>query len=165
MATTSYLQEMAGGMVAAAVFEDDDAAVSAVKLLRESGVNEQDISVIARDRRRAELIAGGRAWLPGKGWSGLLARLQRLINPGVPKDITKRYQKALRSGQIVVVAAAGDQPPDTIAALMRQAGGKLDDMWGAQAPLAFAPPGLAGPLLARTPAAMRPRAGGGGSGA
>src|SRR6266516_3159516 len=51
VATTSYLQEMAGGMVAAAAFEDDDAAVTAVKLLRESGVHEQDIAVIARDRR------------------------------------------------------------------------------------------------------------------
>src|SRR3989442_2332982 len=155
MATASYLQEMAGGMVAAAAFEDDDAAVSAVKLLRESGVNEQDISVIARDRRRAELIAGGRAWLPGKGWSGLLARLQRLINGGVPKDITRRYQKALRSGQIVVVAAAGDQPPDTIAALMRQAPGALPDMGGQQPPLLFAPPELAGPFQARPPPARR----------
>ncbi len=146
MATTSYLQEMAGGMVAAAAFEDDDAAVTAVKLLRESGMQTQDISVIARDRRRAELIAGDRAWLPGKGWGGLIARLQKLINGGVPKDITSRYKKALRSGQIVVVVAAGDQPPDTIAALMRQAGGDLDDMWWQRPTLLFAPPELAGPF-------------------
>ena len=146
MATTSYLEEMAGGMVAAAAFEDDDAAVSAVRLLRESGMQEQDISVIARDRRRAELIAGGRAWLPGRGWGGLLARLQKLINGGVPKDITARYKKALRSGQVVVVAAAGDQPPDTIAALLRQAGGDLDAMWWQQPTQLFAPPELAGPF-------------------
>ncbi|HEY8785594.1 MAG TPA: general stress protein [Candidatus Limnocylindria bacterium] len=146
MATTSYLQELAGGMVAAAAFEDDDAAVSAVTLLRESGVHEQDISVIARDRRRAELIAGDRAWLPGKGWSGLVDRLQKLINGGVPKDVTTRYKKALRSGQIVVVAAAGDQPPDTIAALMKQARGDLEDMWWQQPTLLFAPPELAGPF-------------------
>ncbi|HEX9266535.1 MAG TPA: general stress protein [Candidatus Limnocylindria bacterium] len=146
MATTSYLQELAGGMVAAAAFEDDDAAVTAVKLLRESGMQTQDISVIARDRRRAELIAGDRAWLPGKGWGGLIARLQKLINGGVPKDITSRYKKALRSGQIVVVVAAGDQPPDTIAALMRQAGGDLDDMWWQRPTLLFAPPELAGPF-------------------
>ena len=137
---------MAGGMVAAAAFEDDDAAVSAVRLLRESGMQEQDISVIARDRRRAELIAGGRAWLPGRGWGGLLARLQKLINGGIPKDITARYKKALRSGQVVVVAAAGDQPPDTIAALLRQAGGRLDDMWWQQPTQLFAPPELAGPF-------------------
>jgi heat induced stress protein YflT len=146
MATTSYLQELAGGMVAAAAFEDDDAAVTAVKLLRESGMHEQDISVIARDRRRAELIAGDRAWVPGKGWNGLIARLQKLINGGVPKDVTARYKDALRSGQIVVVAAAGDQPPDTIAALMRQARGDLDDMWWQQPTLLFAPPELAGPF-------------------
>src|SRR2546423_893810 len=115
MATTSYLQELAGGMVAAAAFEDDDAAVKAVQLLRESGVHEQDISVIARARRRAELIGGGGAWLPGKGGGGLMARMQRFINGGLPKDVTSRYKKALRSGQIVVVAASGDQPPDTIA--------------------------------------------------
>ena len=146
MATTSYLQELAGGMVAAAAFDDDDAAVSAITLLRESGMHEQDISVIARDRRRAELIAGDRAWLPGKGWSGLTTRLQKLINRGVPKDVTTRYKKALRSGQIVVVAAAGDQPPDTIAALMKQARGDLEDMWWQQPTLLFAPPELAGPF-------------------
>jgi hypothetical protein len=137
---------MAGGMVTAAAFEDDDAAVSAVTLLRESGVHEQDISVIARDRRRAELIAGNRAWLPARGWSGVMARLQRLINGGLPKNITSRYRKALRSGQIVIVAAAGDQPPDTIAALLRQARGDLVDMWWQQPTLLFAPPELAGPF-------------------
>jgi hypothetical protein len=146
MATTSYLQEMAGGMVAAAAFDDDDAAVSAITLLRESGVHEQDISVIARDRRRAELIAGDRAWLPGKGYGGMMARLQKLINGGVPKDVMTRYKKALRSGQVVVVAAAGDQPPDTIAALMRQARGDLADMWWQKPTLLFAPPELAGPF-------------------
>jgi heat induced stress protein YflT len=146
VATTSYLQEIAGGMVAAAAFEDDDAAVSALRLLRESGVHEQDISVIARDRRRAELIAGDRAWLPGKGWGGLMARLRRLINGGLPKEITSRYAKALRTGQVVIVAAAGDQPPDTIAALMRQAHGDLIDMWWQQPTLLFAPPELAGPF-------------------
>jgi hypothetical protein len=146
MATTSYLQEMAGGMVTAGAFEDDDAAVSAVTLLRESGVHEEDISVIARDRRRAELIAGDRAWLPGKGWKGLMVRLQRFLGGGLPKDITRRYANALRSGQIVVVVAAGDQPPDTIAALMRQARGDLVDMWWQQPTLLFAPPELAGPF-------------------
>ena len=133
-------------MVAAAAFEDDDAAVSAVTLLRESGVHEQDISVIARDRRRAELIAGDRAWLPGKGWSGMMARLQKFLNGGVPKEITTRYKDALRTGKVVVVAAAGDQPPDTIAALMRQARGDLEDMWWQQPTLLFAPPELAGPF-------------------
>ena len=147
MATSaSYLEEVAGGMVSAAAFEDDDAAVSAVQLLRDSGVREQDISVIAKDRRRAELVAGDRAWVPGKGWGGLIARLMRLLNGGIPREVRKRYGKALSSGQIVVVAAAGDQPPDTIAALMGQAGGSLVDMWWQQPTLLFAPPELAGPF-------------------
>src|SRR5437588_12635273 len=104
-------------MVAAAAFEDDDAAVSALTLLRESGVHEQDISVIARDRRNAELIAGDRAWLPGKKWGCLQARLQTLINGGVATEVTRPYKKALRSGQIVIVAAAGAPPPDPNGAL------------------------------------------------
>jgi hypothetical protein len=133
-------------MVAAAAFEDDDAAVSAVTLLRESGVHEQDISVIARDRRRGGLGGGVRAGRGGPGWSGLMDRLRRLINGGLPKDIRSRYAKALRSGQIVVVAAAGDQPADTIAALMGQARGSLVDTWWQQPTLLFAPPELAGPF-------------------
>ena len=73
-------------------------------------------------------------------------RLQKMITGGVPKDVTTRYKKALRSGQIVVVAASGDQPADPIAALMRQARGDLDDMWWQQPTLLFAPPELAGPF-------------------
>ena len=147
MATSaSYLEEVAGGMVAAAAFEDDDAAVSAIKVLRDSGVREQDISVIAKDRRRALLVAGDRAWVPGKGWGGLLSRLVRLLNGGIPRDVTRRYRKALRSGQIVIVAAAGDQPPDTIAALLRQSRGDLIDEWWQAPTQLFAPPELAGPF-------------------
>lgn len=145
MATTSYLTEAAGGMVTAAAFDDDDAAVSAIGLLRESGVREQDISVLARDRRRAELVAGDRAWVPGKGWRGMMSRLT-LLRGGVPKDVKERYAKAIRSGQIVIVVAAGDQPPDTIAALLRQARGDLVDMWWQKPTYLFAPPELAGPF-------------------
>ena len=147
MATSaSYLEEAAGGMVAAAAFDDDDAAVSAIALLRASGVREQDITVIAKDRRRAELVAGDRAWLPGKGWSGIMSRLVRLLNGGIPRDVRKRYGKALSSVQIVVVAAAGDQPPDTIAALLRQSRGDLIDEWWQAPTQLFAPPELAGPF-------------------
>src|SRR3989442_13765235 len=112
MATsTSYLEEFSGGMVAAAAFEANDAAVSAIKVLRDSGVREQDISVIAKDRRRALLVAGDRAWVPGKGWGGLLSRLVRLLNGGSPRGVPRRYRKALRSGPIVIVAAAGSHSP------------------------------------------------------
>jgi hypothetical protein len=120
--------------------------VSAITLLRQSGVREQDISVIARDRRRAELIAGDRAWLPGKRWGGLTRRLTGMLKGGLPKEIKSRYGKALRSGQVVLIAAAGDQPPDTIAALMRQARGDLVEMWWQRPTELFAPPELAGPF-------------------
>jgi len=147
MATTSYLEAVAGGMVAAAAFSDDDAAVQAVTLLRESGVREQDIVVLASDPHRAELVAGGRAWLPGKGWNGLRYRLRKLLPGGIiPRDVRRRYAKALGEGKIVVVAAADGQPPDTIAALMQQARGEAVDQWWQTPTYIFAPPELAGPF-------------------
>jgi hypothetical protein len=147
MATTSYLEAVSGGMVAAAAFSDDDAAVQAVTLLRDSGVREQDICVLARDAHRAELVAGGRAWLPGKGWRGLRYRLRRLLPGGIiPRDVRRRYSGALNEGKIVVVAAADGQPPDTIAALMEQARGEAVEQWWQQPTYLFAPPELAGPF-------------------
>jgi hypothetical protein len=147
MATTSYLEATAGGMVAAAAFSDDDAAVQAVTLLRESGVREQDISVLARNSKRADLVAGGRVWLPGKGWGGLRYRLRKLLPGGiVPRDVRKRYATALDEGKIVVVAAADGQPPDTIAALLQQARGEAVDQWWQKPTYIFAPPELAGPF-------------------
>jgi hypothetical protein len=147
MATTSYLEAVAGGMVAAAAFSDDDAAVQAVTLLSQSGVREQDISVLARNAQRAELVAGGRAWLPGKGWGGVRYRLRKLLPGGIiPRDVRKRYGTALREGKIVVVAAAGGQPPDTIAALFHQARGEAVEQWWQKPAYIFAPPELAGPF-------------------
>jgi hypothetical protein len=151
MATASYLEAMAGGMVAAAAFDDDDAAVQAVTLLRESGVREQDISVLAAEPERAALIAGDRAWLPFKKWGGLrilLAKVLAKVLPGggLPKEIRKRYGRALKSGQVVVVAAAGGQPPDTIAALLEQVRGEQVEQWWQSPCFLFAPPELAGPF-------------------
>jgi hypothetical protein len=147
MATTSYLDAVAGGMVAAAAFSDDDAAVQAVTLLSESGVREQDISVLARNAKRAELAAGGRAWLPGKGWGGLRYRLRKLLPGGIiPRGVRKRYAHALDEGKIVVVAAAGGQPPDTIAALLNQSRGEAIEQWWQTPTYLFAPPELAGPF-------------------
>lgn len=147
MATASYLDAVAGGMVAGAAFDDDDAAVQAVTMLREAGVREQDVTVIAADRRRAVLVAGDRAWLPWKGWRGPTSRLLRVL-PGaeLPKDVRTRYRRALRSGRIVVVAAAGGQPPDTIAALFEQARGDDVQQWWQRPSHLFAPPELAGPF-------------------
>ncbi|HEV8672219.1 MAG TPA: hypothetical protein VGS01_15950 [Candidatus Limnocylindria bacterium] len=147
MATTSYLEAVSGGMVAAAAFSDDDAAVQAVTLLRESGVREQDICVLASDSQRAALVAGGRAWLPGKGWGGLRYRLRKLLPGGIiPRDVRKRYANALNEGKIVVLAAADGQPPDTIAALLEQARGEAVEQWWQQPTYLFAPPELAGPF-------------------
>lgn len=151
MATASYLDVLAGGMVAAAAFDGDDAAVRAVQLLRESGVREQDISVLASDRERAVRIAGDRAWLPFKQWNGLRIRLAKLIAralPGasMPKEVRRRYGALLRQGKVVVIAAAGGQPPDTIAALLEQAHGEKVAQWWQSPCYLFAPPELAGPF-------------------
>ena len=142
---------MAGGMVAAAAFDDDDAAVQAVTLLRESGVREQDISVLAADPVRAALIAGDRAWVPFKKWGGMrimLAKILATVMPGrgLPKEVRTRYGAALRAGKIVVLAAAGGQPPDTIAALLEQVRGEAVDQWWQSPCYLFAPPELAGPF-------------------
>lgn len=147
MATTSYLDAVAGGMVSGAAFGDDDAAVQAVTLLRQSGVREQDVTVLAADRKRAALIAGDRAWVPFKQWRGLRAMLARLVpGGGVPKEVRQRYGSALASGKVVVVAASGGQPPDTIAALLEQTRGEDVEQWWQSPSRIFAPPELAGPF-------------------
>jgi len=147
MATASYLDAVAGGMASGAAFGDDDAAMKAVALLRESGVREQDLSVLAGDGKRARRIAGDRAWLPFKQWRGMRAMLARLLpGGGVPKEVRRRYGRALKAGKIVVVAAAGGQPPDTIAALLEQAHGDNVDQWWQTPTYLFAPPELAGPF-------------------
>src|SRR5512132_266174 len=103
MATASYLEAAAGGMVTGAAFGDDDAAVQAVTLLRQSGVREHDLTVLASDGKRAALIAGDRAWLPFKQWRGLRAMIARLVpGGGVPREVRRRYGRALRDGKVVV---------------------------------------------------------------
>jgi hypothetical protein len=147
VATASYLEAVAGGMVAGAAFDDDDAAVQAITLLRESGVREQDITVLAADPRRAALVAGDRAWVPFKKWGGLRTLLAKLMPGGrVPKEVRQRYGRALKGGKIVVVAAAGGQPSDTIAALFEQSRGEAVEQWWQSPGYLFAPPELAGPF-------------------
>jgi hypothetical protein len=146
VATESYLEETAGGLVAAAAFADDETAVAAVTLLRESGVRPQDISVIAQDRQRAALIAGDRAWLPRKGWSGILSSFLGRLSGGLPGEVRRRYGKAIRQGKVVIAVAAGGQPADTVAALLGQAGGGQVEQWWQAPTQLFAPPELAGPF-------------------
>jgi len=147
MATASYLPDVAGAMVAGACFSDDAAAGAAVDLLHDSGVRPQDLSVVAGDRALAARIARDRAWYPGKQHGGPLAALARLLpGGGLPQEIRSRYGADLAAGRIVVVAVAGGQPPDTLAALLTQVGGRGVGQWWQQPAAIFAPPELAGPF-------------------
>jgi hypothetical protein len=145
VAVSSYLPDVAGGMVAAASLADDAAAEKAIALLAESDVRPQEISVIARDPARAARIAGARAWYPGKDEHGPAKVLHRIVHR-LPKDVRQRYRKELDAGRVVIVAAAGGQPADTLAALLSRAGGSLVDQWWQQPADLFAPPELAGPF-------------------
>jgi len=145
MAVSSYLPDVAGGMVAAASFEDDATAQNAIGILADSDVRPQEISIIARDPSRAARIAGERAWYPGKDERGPAKMLHRLGHR-LPSEVRQRYRAELAAGRIVIVAAAGGQPADTLAALLARAGGRLVDQWWQEPADLFAPPELAGPF-------------------
>ncbi len=145
MAVSSYLPDVAGGMVAAASFADDGAAQQAIETLASSDVRPQEISVIARDLARAARIAGDKAWYPGKDAAGVARLLQR-IRRRLPRDLRSRYAKDLAAGKVVIVVAAAGQPSDTIAALLSGAGGRLVDQWWQEPADLFAPAELAGPF-------------------
>jgi len=145
VADSSYLPDVAGGMVAAASFADDATAQQAIEVLAGSDVRPQEISVIARDDTRAARIAGDTAWYPGKGARGV-ARLLRTLLGRLPRDVRRRYRNELAGGRVVIIAAAGGQPSDTLAALLARAGGGLVDQWWQPPADLFAPPELAGPF-------------------
>jgi len=143
VATSSYLPDVAGGMVVACAFADEAAASAALDLLRASGVRSQDISVVARDGALAERLAGDRAWTPSRR-NGLLRRL--LPGSRLPTDLRRRYRDAIGAGKVVVIVAADGQPPDTVAALFAQAQGERVEQWWQSPADLFAPPELAGPF-------------------
>ena len=145
MAVSSYLPDVAGGMVAAAAFDDDSAAERALAILAGSDVRPQEISVIAKDMARAARIAGERAWYPGKDERGPGRMLHRVAHR-LPRAVRERYRKELDHGRIVIVVAEGGQPADTLAALLSRAGGRLVDQWWQAPGELFAPPELAGPF-------------------
>lgn len=148
MADESYLPEVAGGMIVGAAFADDDAARDAVDSLHASGVRWQDISVIARERERAEHVAGDRAWTPWRApVSGPLAVVRKaLLGDRLPREIHRRYGGQLAAGSVLVIAAAGGQPPDTLEALLTQARGAQVAAWWTKPIDVFPPPELAGPF-------------------
>ena len=111
MATTSYLEAVAGGMVAGAAFSDDDAAVQAVTLLSQSGVREQDICVLARNAQRAELVAGGRACAAGKGLGRPRYRLRKVLPGAHPRDVASAMRPR-STRQARRHRRGGGQPPD-----------------------------------------------------
>ena len=145
MAVSSYLPDVAGGMVAAAAFADDAAADRAIEILGQSDVRPEEISVIARGPSRAARIAGTRAWYPGKDERGAARMLHRFARR-LPAAVRVRYGGALADGQVVIVAASGGQPSDTLAALLTRAGGSSVDQWWQEPADLFAPPELAGPF-------------------
>ena len=145
MAASSYLPDVAGGMVAAASFDDDAGAEQALAILAASDVRPEEISVIAREGARAARIAGDRAWYPGRDDRGIAKLVARLAHR-LPREIRRRYAKELSAGRVIIVAAAGGQPSDTLAALLSRAGGGLVDQWWQPPADLFAPPELAGPF-------------------
>ena len=150
MAIQSYLPETVGGVVVGAAFADDHLAQNAVDILHSSGVRQQDMSVIARDRNGAEHIAGDKAWTPWKneptGWLGRLRAAIPRLGRGLPREVRRRYGGSIRVGRFVIVVAAGGQPPDTLEALLTQAGGTEVASWWSGPASIFAPPELAGPF-------------------
>jgi len=145
VAAYAYLPVVAGGWAAAASFDGDVAAEKAIGILVDSDVRPEEISVIARDTSRAARIAGERAWYPGKDARGPAKLFGRLVHR-LPRDVRQRYRAELAAGRIVVVAAAGGQPADTLAALLTPAGGRLVGQWWPGPGDRFAPPELAGPF-------------------
>jgi hypothetical protein len=145
VAVSSYLPDVAGGMVAAASFADDAAAEKALAILADSDVRPQEISVIAREASRAAHIAGERAWYPGKDDRGPAKVFHRLAHR-LPRAVRQRYRAELAAGRVIIVAAAGGQPADTLAALLSRAGGRLVDQWWQAPAELFAAPELAGPF-------------------
>jgi hypothetical protein len=145
VAVSSYLPDVAGGMVAAASFADDAAAENALAILAQSDVRPQEISVIAKDAERMRRLAGERAWYPGKDERGA-ARVFHRVMHRLPKDVRERYRTELDAGKIVIVVAAAGQPSDTLAALLSRAGGSLVDQWWQGPADLFAPPEMAGPF-------------------
>jgi non-ribosomal peptide synthetase component F len=142
VAVSSYLSDVAGGMVVGASFPDEASASAALDLLSSSGVRPQDISVIARDPVLAERLAAARAWTPARSARGLMRFAPRRL----PAELRTRYGAEMQAGRVVILVAADGQPPDTLAALFGQVKADHVEQWWQTPADLFAPPDLAGPF-------------------
>ncbi len=141
MAVQSYLEVRPGGMVAAGAFVTDQEAVAAVRALHEIGLRWQDLTVLAADADRAATVAR-----VGEAWAAKRPAFSLLFRGGLPKSIRSRYGRALDAGRIVLIAAANDQPEETVAAVLEQAKAADVQTWWQEPSDVFAPPEVGGPL-------------------
>jgi hypothetical protein len=142
VALNSYLPDEAGGLVAAGAFEDEAAAIAAVRALHDVGLRPLDISILANDVDQARRIAADAgAYAPRR------SRFPLPFRGGLPKEVRTRYGKAIDGGHIVIVAASDGQPADTLATVLdRVAKAKNVAVWWQEPSDIFAPPEQGGPL-------------------
>ena len=142
MALNSYLPDEAGALVAAGAFDDEAAAVAAVRALHDVGLRRLDISVLANDVGVARRVAAdGGAYAPRR------SRLPLPFRRWLPREVRHRYGRALGRGRIVVVAASDGQPADTLATVLERVAKARDvAVWWQEPTEIFAPPEQGGPL-------------------
>jgi hypothetical protein len=142
VAVNSYLPEAEGALVAAGAFHDEDSAIAGVKALRDLGLRRQDITVLANDGAAARRVAAaGDAYAPRR------SPLPLPFFGALPKEVRRRYGKALRAGHIVVVAASDGQPADTLATVLERVSKASDvGVWWQGHTSIFPPATEGGPL-------------------
>src|SRR5207249_3349686 len=115
VALNSYLPETDGALVAAGAFPDEASAIAAIKELRGLRLRRQDVTVLASDGDVARRVAAaGEAFTPRR------PRLPLPFRSGLPKEVRRRYGRALDAGSIIVVAASDGQPADTLATVLER---------------------------------------------
>ena len=142
MVLNSYLPEEAGALVAAGAFDDETAAIAAVRALRDVGLRWQDVSVLASSADAARRVAG-----EGGAYAARRPRLALPFRDGLPREVRRRYGSHLRAGKIVVVAASDGQPAATLATVLeRVAKASAVGVWWQEPAHIFAPAEAGGPL-------------------
>ena len=142
MALNSYLPETDGALVAAGAFADEASAIAAVKAMRDLGLRRQDVTVLAADGDVAVRVAAASgAFTPRR------PRMPLPLRFSLPKEVRRRYGRALEAGSIVIVAASDGQPADTLATVLdRVAKGQDVGVWWQEPTSIFPPATEGGPL-------------------